>query len=104
VVTNGTDSVLFPRKVPLKVQVLEHESFILNTTTIWPEGSMRSEVASYALDPRRLPTANELDEWGRNLLLEYSELPDFRPYIMDKFLFAYLNTRPHLPCVRLSPP
>jgi hypothetical protein len=104
VTTNGIDSVLFPKKVPLTVRVREYETCDLDTVIVWSKGSMKSAVASYAIDPSTLPTALELDRWGRNLLLEYSELQDFRPYIMDKFLFAYLNARPSLIYVSLSSP
>jgi hypothetical protein len=102
--TNATDSALFPKRVPLMLQVLEDETCDLNTTTLWSKGYKRPIAGSYAIDPETLPAALELDNWGRNLLLEYSELPDFRPNIMDKFLFAYLNTKPSLPSVSLSPP
>jgi hypothetical protein len=101
--TNAADSALFPKRVPLMLQVLDDETCDLNTTTLWSKGSKRSIAGSYAINPGKLPAALELDKWGRNLLLEYSELPDFRPNIMDKFLFAYLNAKPALPSVSLSP-
>jgi hypothetical protein len=100
--TDTTDSVLFPKKVPLTLQVLEHETCVLNAAILWSEGSTRSAVRSYAIDPTMLPTVFDLDEWGRNLLSKDSEIPDFRPKVIDKFLFAYLNTRPLLPSVSLS--
>jgi hypothetical protein len=99
VTTNGTDSVLFPKNVSLTVRVWEYDTCDLHNTIVWSEGSMRSTVTSYAIDPSSLPTASKLEEWGGNLLLEASELPGFRPYIMDKFLFAYRNAKPSLPYV-----
>jgi hypothetical protein len=109
VASNGIKSSLrafFPQKVPLTVQVREYETCDIDSTIVWSEGSTRSAVTAYAIDTdeRKLPTALQLDEWGRNLMLEYSEVPDFRPYVMDTFLFAYLNTKPSLRYVSLSSP
>ncbi len=102
--TNDIDSAFFPKKVPLIVQVRQYETRDLDATVLWSERSRGSAISSYAIDPSTLPTASKLDEWGRNLLLEYSQLPDFRPYNMDKFLFAYWNAGPSLKYVSLSSP
>ena len=65
----------------------------------WGQDSKRKQVSSYAIDDDSSPTAIQLDEWGRNLMSRYSQLDDFQPPIMDKFLFAYCAARPHLPLV-----
>jgi hypothetical protein len=107
VASNGTKSSLrafFPKKVPLTVQVREYESDDIDSTIVWSEGSTRSAVTAYEINRSELPTAEQLDEWGRNLMLEYSEVPDFRPYVMDRFLFAYRNTKPDLRYVSLFSP
>jgi hypothetical protein len=101
---SGTDHVFFPKKMPLTVRVREYETCEIDTAMMWSEGSTRAAVASYAIDPTTYPTASDLDRWGRNLLLEYSELPGFRPYVLDEFLFAYLKIKPALPYVSLSSP
>jgi hypothetical protein len=93
--------VLFPKRVSLTFQVLEHETCVLNTNMVWPKGAVRFTTRPYAIDPSTIPTISDLDEWGRNLRLECSEILDFR-LKMDKFLLAYLNTRPFLPSVSLS--
>jgi hypothetical protein len=99
--TSGTESALFPRKKPLTIQIQEYEACSLDDPTAKPDWSKGTEIASYAINPNTLPTASELDEWGRNLLGEYSQLPDFQPYIMDQFLFAYFKATPDLPFVSL---
>ena len=96
VTTNGTERALFPKKIPLIVRVQEYETCDMDTAVVWAIGSRRPAVVSYAIDPSTFPNAFDLDNWGRNLLSEYSELSDFRPYVMDKFLFEYLNTKPDL--------
>jgi hypothetical protein len=99
--TDIRHSVLFPKRVSLTFQVLEHETCVLNNNIVWSKGSVRSTTRPYAIDPTTMPTVSDLDEWRRNLLLERSEISDFRPNIMDKFLLTYLNTRPFLPSVSL---
>jgi hypothetical protein len=101
---SGADKVFFPKKMSLTVRVREYETCEMDTAMMWSMGSTRTAVASYAIDPTTYPTALDLDKWGRNLLLEYSELSGFRPYVLDEFLFAYLKIKPALPYVSLSPP
>jgi hypothetical protein len=97
-----TDTRHFPKRVSLTFQVLEHETCVLNTNIVRPKGAVRYTTRSYAIDPTTMPTVSDLDEWRRNLLVERSEISDFGPNVMDKFLLAYLNTRPFLPSVSLS--
>jgi hypothetical protein len=52
---------------------------------------VKPEISSYAIDHNKLPTVDQLDHWGRNLMVEYYQLADFQPPIKDKFLFAYCN-------------
>jgi hypothetical protein len=107
VASNGTGSsfrAFFPKRVPLTVRVREYETCDMDSSRVWSKDSTRLAVTSYAIDESTLPTALQLDEWGRNLMLEYSEVTDFRPYVMDKFLFAYWNTNPFLRYVSLYSP
>jgi hypothetical protein len=61
-------------------------------------------AAPYAIDPDSFPTASQLDEWGRNLLEEYSHIPDSQPDNMDMFLLSYLNAKPELQHVSMPSP
>jgi len=102
VATNGTQCALFPKKIPLMVRVQEYETCDTRATMVWAMGSTKSADVSYAIDPSTFPSAFDLDKWGRSRLSECSELSDFRSYcptrlyVMDKFLFEYLNAKPDL--------
>lgn len=104
---NGAEHAVFPRRVPLIVQVQEFDtpdSNVINTSLIRSVGTKSSTILFYAIERSTLPTAMQLDEWGRNSLLEFSEIPHFRPYIMDSFLFSYLKVKPDLRYVSFPSP
>jgi hypothetical protein len=98
---NGTAHCVFPTRVPLTLEIQEHEVCVMRNALRWSEGRMRFKIACYAIDHSNLPTARQLDKWGRNRLLEYCDRLPFRLQPMDKFLFSYLNTEPDLRYVSL---
>ena len=103
VILNDTDNAFFPQNVAITVCVREYETCTNDTSLMFSEGATttQSALTFYAIDRSTFPTVQKLDDWGRNLLFEESALPGFRPYIMDKFLFAYLHAEPALRHVRI---
>ena len=98
---NDRVNAFFPRNIALTVRVRAYGSCTYDTKLMFSEGSTKSALTFYAIDRSTFPTIKQLDDWGRNSFFEESLLPGFRPYIMDKFLFAYLHAKPALPHVRI---
>jgi hypothetical protein len=101
---NGAEHAVFPRRVPLTVQVREFDISAIDSSRISPWRDSRSAKFFYAIEPSSLPTAMQLDERGRKRLFEYSQIPHFRPYIMDYFLCSYLSVKPDLKYVSFLSP
>ncbi|KAN0095195.1 hypothetical protein V8E51_015906 [Hyaloscypha variabilis] len=101
VTISDTESALFPQKVRLIVRTRGYKTCDMDNNLVWSGRATRS-AAAYAIDPDTFPTASQLDEWGRNLLEEYSHMPDSQPDNMDVFLLSYLNAKPALQHHRLA--
>ena len=104
VILNDIDNAFFPREIALSVRVREYGTCANDNRLVFSEGSSRSALTYYAIDRSTFPSVRQLDNWGRNLFFEESQLLGFRLYIMDKFLFVYLHAEAALPHVRISSP
>jgi hypothetical protein len=103
VTISDTESALFPQKVRLIVRTRGYKTCDMDNNLVWSGRATRS-AAAYAIDPDTFPTASQLDEWGRNLLEEYSHMPDSQLDNMDVFLLSYLNAKPALQHVSMPSP
>lgn len=104
---NGAMDPVFQRRVPLTVEVREFDtpdSSVINISMIRSVETKSPAISFYAIERSTLPTAEQLDKLRRNWLLEFSEIPHFRPNIMDIFLFSYLNFKPKLRYVSFLSP
>lgn len=104
---NGAMHPFFPTRFPLIVEVREldtPDSSVINISLIRSVETKSPAISIYAIEYSKLPTAKQLDKLRRNWRLEFSEIPHFRPNIMDVFLFSYLNFEPELPHVSFLSP